>query len=82
MSGEISLKNLIGTAAIIDFVGKGYNATITKEELLHKGKHIQLSFRKLKTGFFRIIILIINCVTYIYDHLINHDFQFLSEIIS
>ena len=39
---------------------------------------IILSFRKLKTRFFRIIVLIINCVTYNYNDPINHDFQFLS----
>lgn len=40
-AGEISLRSLIGPAAIMDFVGKGNNEPIFREELVKKGKHIQ-----------------------------------------
>lgn len=53
-AGEMNLRNLIGPASIIDFVGKGYNQPITKEELLQKGKHIQRGdIVLIKTGLSR-----------------------------
>jgi arylformamidase len=37
---DVDIRRLIGTAAIVDFSDKKYNAPITKQELLNRGRHI------------------------------------------
>ena len=42
-AGEVKLPNLIGPAAVVEFTDKGVNQPITREELQHRGTHIQHS---------------------------------------
>jgi arylformamidase len=40
-AGELDLRRLVGPAAVIDFLDKGYNDPITEDEMIQRGSHVQ-----------------------------------------